>query len=81
MSMHNPFKFSEGYKISLSTVPRLCTANSFVTDSRLFVACSQPPHPDTIRRWMRQGKIITVQLCGKNYINLHATLQKYNLAY
>ena len=30
---------------------------------------------------MRQGKVATVTLAGKTYINLHETLRRYNLGY
>lgn len=72
---------NQGYKVSLLNVPRICTASTFVEDSRLFITASKTPSTCTIRRWMRQGKVATVTLAGKTYINLHETLRRYNLAY
>lgn len=79
----NPFKHqaSQGYKIALVNVPRICPPTSFVEDSKLFVGCTEPPSVATVRRWMRAGKVDTVNLCGRTYIQLHSTLLRYKLAY
>ena len=72
---------NQGYKVALINVPRICTAATFVQDSRLFITATKTPSTCTIRRWMRQGKVATVTLAGKTYINLHETLRRYNLGY
>jgi hypothetical protein len=81
MSIFSTPAVNQGYKVALINVPRICTAATFVEDSRLFITGSKPPSTCTIRRWMRQGKVATVNLAGKTYINLHETLRRYNLGY